>query len=141
MSDDYDREGIFEAFIANLGKYNEGTLIGEWVKFPATPKEIQKAFEKIGISTNDELGNVYEEWFITDYNCNLDGLVKNINFGEYENLDELNYLASKIGELNSYELEKFQIVLEVSDYTGSIKDVINLTDNLDKYDIYPDVKN
>ena len=141
MSDDYDREGIFEAFIANLGKYNEGTLIGEWVKFPATPKEIQKAFEKIGISTNDELGNVYEEWFITDYNCDVDGLTKNINFGEYENLDELNYLASKIGELNSYELEKFQAVLEVSDYTGSVKDIINLTGNLDKYDIYPDVKN
>ena len=141
MSDDYDREGIFEASITNLGKYNEGTLIGEWVKFPATPEEIQKAFEKIGIGTNDEFGNVYEEWFITDYNCNLDGLVKNINFGEYENLDELNYLASKIGELNSYQLEKFQAVLEVSDYTGSIKDAINLTDNLDKYDIYPDVKN
>ena len=116
-------------------------MIGEWVKFPATPEEIQKAFEKIGIGTNDEFGNVYEEWFITDYNCNLDGLVKNINFGEYENLDELNYLASKIGELNSYQLEKFQAVLEVSDYTGSIKDAINLTDNLDKYDIYPDVKN
>ena len=141
MSDDYDREGIFEAFITNLGKYNEGALIGEWVKFPATPEEIQKAFEKIGIGTNDEFGNVYEEWFITDYNCNLDGLVKNINFGEYENLDELNYLASKIGELNSYELEKFQAVLEVSDYTGSVKDIINLTGNLDKYDIYPDVKN
>ena len=141
MSDDYDREGIFEAFITNLEKYNEGTLIGEWVSFPATPEEIQKAFEKIGIGTNDEFGNVYEEWFITDYNCNLDGLVKNINFGEYENLDELNYLASKIGELNSYQLEKFQAVLEVSDYTGSIKDAINLTDNLDKYEVYPDVKN
>ena len=141
MSDDYDREGIFEAFITNLRKYNEGTLIGEWVKFPATPKEIQKAFEKIGIGTNDEFGNVYEEWFITDYNCNLDGLAKNINFGEYENLDELNYLASKIGKFDSYELEKFQAVLEVSDYTGSVKDIINLTGNLDKYDIYPDVKN
>ena len=82
-------------------------MIGEWVSFPATPEEIQKAFEKIGIGTNDEFGNVYEEWFITDYNCNLDGLVKNINFGEYENLDELNYLVSKIGELNPYELEKF----------------------------------
>ena len=131
MSYDYDREGIFEAFITNLGKYNEGALIGEWVKFPATSEEIQKAFEKIGIGTNDEFGNVYEEWFITDYNCNLDALVKNINFGEYENLDELNYLASKIGKFDSYELEKFQAVLEVSDDTGSIKDVIPLTDNLD----------
>ncbi len=141
MSYDYDREGIFEAFITNLGKYNEGTLIGEWVSFPATPEEVKKALEKIGIGAKDEFGNVYEEWFITDYNCDVDGLAKNINFGEYENLDELNYLASKIGELNSYELEKFQAVLEVSDYTGSVKDIINLTGNLDKYDIYPDVKN
>ena len=141
MSYDYDREGMFEAFITNLGKYNEGTLIGEWVSFPATPEEVKKALEKIGIGAKDEFGNVYEEWFITDYNCDVDGLAKNINFGEYENLDELNYLASKIGELNSYELEKFQAVLEVSDYTGSVKDIINLTGNLDKYDIYPDVKN
>ena len=143
MSDDNDndREGIIEAFITNLGKYNEGTLAGEWVSFPATPEEVKKALEKIGIGAKDEFGNVYEEWFITDYNCDVDGLAKNINFGEYENLDELNYLASKIGELNSYQLEKFQAVLEVSDYTGSIKDVINLTDNLDKYEVYPDVKN
>ena len=141
MSDDYDREGMFEAFITNLGKYNEGTLAGEWVSFPATPEEVKKALEKIGMGAKDEFGNVYEEWFITDYNCDVDGLAKNINFGEYENLDELNYLASKIGELNSYQLEKFQAVLEVSDYTGSVKDIINLTGNLDKYDIYPDVKN
>ena len=141
MGDDNDREGIIEAFITNLGKYNEGALIGEWVSFPATPEEVKKALEKIGIGAKDEFGNVYEEWFITDYNCDVDGLAKNINFGEYENLDELNYLASKIGELNSYELEKFQAVLEVSDYTGSIKDAINLTDNLDKYEVYPDVKN
>lgn len=141
MGDDNDREGIIEAFITNLGKYNEGALIGEWVSFPATPEEVKKALEKIGIGAKDEFGNVYEEWFITDYNCDVDGLTKNINFGEYENLDELNYLASKIGELNSYELEKFQAVLEVSDYTGSVKDIINLTGNLDKYDIYPDVKN
>ena len=141
MGDDNDREGIIEAFITNLGKYNEGALIGEWVSFPATPEEVKKALEKIGIGAKDEFGNVYEEWFITDYNCDVDGLAKNINLGEYENLDELNYLASKIGELNSYELEKFQAVLEVSDYTGSVKDIINLTGNLDKYDIYPDVKN
>ena len=141
MGDDNDREGIIEAFITNLGKYNEGALIGEWVSFPATPEEVKKALEKIGIGAKDEFGNVYEEWFITDYNCDVDGLAKNINFGEYENLDELNYLASKIGELSSYQLEKFQAVLEVSDYTGSIKDAINLTDNLDKYEVYPDVKN
>ncbi len=28
------RDCAFEAFITNLGKYNEGYLVGEWVKFP-----------------------------------------------------------------------------------------------------------
>ena len=29
-------DGDFEAFVTNLGKYNEGMLVGEWVKFPTT---------------------------------------------------------------------------------------------------------
>ena len=31
---DYDKDYPFAAFITNLGKYNEGSLVGEWVKFP-----------------------------------------------------------------------------------------------------------
>ena len=27
-------DGGFEAFVTNLGKYNEGMLVGEWVKPP-----------------------------------------------------------------------------------------------------------
>ena len=30
----YDHDCPFEVFITNLGKYNEGNLVGEWVKFP-----------------------------------------------------------------------------------------------------------
>ena len=30
------RDCAFEAFVTNLGKYNEGCLVGEWVKFPVT---------------------------------------------------------------------------------------------------------
>ena len=33
---------LFEAYITNLGKYNEGRLVGETLKFPAT---IQRATE------------------------------------------------------------------------------------------------
>ena len=39
----------FEAFITNLGKYNEGFLVGEWVKFPVTNEEMQAVFRRIGI--------------------------------------------------------------------------------------------
>ena len=35
-------DGDFEAFVTNLGKYNEGMLVGEWVKFPTTEEEMQK---------------------------------------------------------------------------------------------------
>ena len=41
--------GVFDAFITNLGKYNEGELIGEWVGFPVTPEEMQEVFKRIGI--------------------------------------------------------------------------------------------
>ena len=30
---------LFEAYITNLGKYNEGFLVGEWVKFPVTDRK------------------------------------------------------------------------------------------------------
>ena len=30
-----ENSGI-EAYVTNLGKYNEGELVGEWVKFPIT---------------------------------------------------------------------------------------------------------
>lgn len=26
----------FSAFLTNLGRYNEGVLVGEWVQFPTT---------------------------------------------------------------------------------------------------------
>ena len=29
---DHDKDYPFAAFITNLGKYNEGELVGEWVK-------------------------------------------------------------------------------------------------------------
>ena len=28
-------DGDFEAFVTNLGKYNEGMLVGEWVMLPS----------------------------------------------------------------------------------------------------------
>lgn len=138
MSYAYEHDCPFEAFITNLGKYNEGALVGEWVKFPTTAEELQKVFERIGIGSKDDFGRPYEEWFITDYDCYVDGLYEML--GEYENLDELNYLASKLEELDDHDYEHFQAAMQVSDYTGSVKDLINLIDNLDKYEIYPGVE-
>ncbi len=134
---DYDKDYPFAAFITNLGKYNEGALVGEWVKFPTTAEELKKAFERIGIGAKDDFGQTYEEWFITDYDCYVDGLYDLL--GEYANLDELNYLASKLDDMSQDEYERFQAAMEIGDHTGSIQKLINLTENLDCYDIYPDI--
>lgn len=134
---DYDKDYPFAAFITNLGKYNEGALVGEWVKFPTTAEELKKVFERIGIGAKDDFGQTYEEWFITDYDCYVDGLYDLL--GEYANLDELNYLASKLDDMSQDDYERFQASMEIGDHTGSIQELINLTENLDCYDIYPDI--
>ena len=112
--------------------------MGEWVKFPTTAEELQKVFERIGIGSKDDFGQPYEEWFITDYDCYVDGLYDKL--GEYENLDELNYLASKLDEMSQGEYEQFQVAMEIGDHSGSLQEIINLTENLDCYDIYPDIR-
>lgn len=135
---EYDKDFPFAAFITNLGKYNEGDLVGEWVKFPTTADELKKVFERIGIGQSDRFVQPYEEWFITDYDCYVGGLYKML--GEYESLDELNYLASKLDDMDRTEYNQFLAAMEVGDHTGSVQDLINLTENLDCYDVYPDIE-
>lgn len=119
------RDCAFEAFVTNLGKYNEGELVGEWVKFPISNEEMQEVFKRIGINRR------YEEWFITDYDC-PDPSIYDL-LGEYESLSELNYLANQIMELDESE-EFWQAVLDLGEYTGSVQDLINLTENMNCFD-------
>ena len=134
----YNKDYPFAAFITNLGKYNEGELVGEWVKFPTTAEELKEVFKRIGIGQKDDFGQPYEEWFITDYDCYVDGLYSKL--GEYENLDELNYLASKLDEMSESEYAQFQAGMEMGDHCGSLQEIINLTENLDCYEIYPNIE-
>jgi antirestriction protein len=117
---------MIEAYVTNLGKYNEGELCGEWLKLPATKEDIKALLSKIGVD-----GVLYEEFFITDYETNLAGMQ---NLGEYESIDELNYLATLLAELDEWELEKFEAAAVYGDSNGSAKDLINLAQNLDCYD-------
>ena len=134
----YNKDYPFAAFITNLGKYNEGELVGEWVKFPTTAEEMKEVFKRIGIGQRDDFGQPYEEWFITDYDCYVDGLYDKL--GEYESLDELNYLASKLDEMSDSEYAQFQAGMEMGDHCGSLQDIINLTENLDCYEVYPNIE-
>ena len=89
---------VFEAYITNLGKYAEGQLVGETLKFPATTEEVQSLLKNIGVD-----GVLYEEFFITAFDGDVMGLYDYLT--EYENLDELNHLAHLISELDSDEID------------------------------------
>ena len=40
------------AFITNLGKFNEGEIVGEWISFPIKQEAFQEVLNKIGINEN-----------------------------------------------------------------------------------------
>lgn len=123
---------MLEAYVTNLGKYNEGFLVGEYLEFPATAEEVQALLKRIGVD-----GVRYEEIFITDYETDIPGLYDCL--GEYESIDELNYLADLLDGLSKSEMDIFCAAVEKGEHSGSIKDLINLTQNLDCYDFYPGV--
>ena len=123
---------VFEAYITNLGKYNEGRLVGETLKFPATTEEVQALLKRIGVD-----GVRYEEIFITSFDGDVLGLYDHL--GEYESIDELNHLAHVLSDLDQSDIEKFEAVIDSGEYTGSVHDLINLAQNLDCYDFYPGI--
>ena len=110
-------------YLTNLGKYNEGELIGEWVELPVSKEELQKVFERIGISEE------YEEYFITDYECDL------YEVGEYENIDKLNDIAERIKELDEEESKVVKALIQELGYT--LDEAIEKANNGD-YRIYYD---
>lgn len=96
-------------FLTNLGKYNEGELVGEWVDLPVSDEELQEVYKRIGISDEpDEYGRYYEETFITDYESDIDGL----EIGEYDSITRLNEIAEAIEDLAAWDLKVFANAVE-----------------------------
>lgn len=116
----------------NQGKYNEDRLVGAPLKFPTTTEAVQNLLKQIGID-----GIRYEEIFIASYDGPMPQLHKHL--GEYESIDELNHLACLLSELDEDELAKFEAVMDGGEYIGSVKELINLAQNLDNFDFYSDV--
>ena len=78
-----------EIFLTNLGKYNEGELVGKWFDLPIY--DIEDALLEIGVAKD----TMYEEYFITDYSSDID-----INISPYESLTELNKIAEFLEDKN-----------------------------------------
>ena len=114
-------------YLTNLGKYNEGDLVGEWLELPATEKEIEESLKRIGID-----GVNYEEYFITDYEDSI------FKIEEYSNLEFLNEIAEKIENLNDDEKIIFEYLKDYLNY--DFEKAFEIIENQD-YLYYADVKN
>lgn len=102
-------------YIANLGKYNEGELVGDWFSFPIDEEDVA---ERIG------LNSTYEEYAVHDtdnFPCEV---------GEYISIKELNDLYYTILDFPEEVLDQLDNFIS---YFGSLEE---LADNLDRICCY-----
>lgn len=119
---------MLKIYLSNLGKYNEGDLVGEWVTLPIGKKELEEVKERIGINEQ------YEEFFISDYESDIDGL----EIGEYDNIDQLNRLVKTLNDLNEYDREIAEALLSEG---YSIDDIFEIGfENMYMYDDCKDME-
>ena len=123
-----------KGFITNLGKYNEGELIGKWIEFPMDEDELNEVLQEIGCKyydyENDQYINEgYEEYFFTDWDVEFD-----CNFGEYESIDNINQIAESL-EAWEYDEDKLKSACEIWNFD----EVIN--NDPDDYNLYYDINN
>ena len=119
---------MIKLYLANLGKYNEGILKGEWVELPLSETELEEVMVNIGVAHYDKEGKfvpyvietdekgyeyVYEEYAIHDYETDL-----NISISEYSSLNDLNTVAEIVED---FELDQVNALLD-----GGVIDVKDL---------------
>lgn len=97
--------------IQNLGKYNEGVLLFEWVDLPVSDEELDRIYDKIKICHNgkdyyNDCGCPYEEIMLADWEDWGDYPIN-----EWSNIDELNEVAEFIDSLDEVELEIFNFFI------------------------------
>lgn len=130
MSNDY----IFKAFVVNSAEYDNGNkeTSGAWLTFPTTKDEVSALFKEIGLPNNADSG----QYFIDEYRCGNNDLLKILPI--HIDIDELNYLANRISELEDIEMTAFQTAIR-TDECKNIKDAINITYNTECFDIVSDM--
>lgn len=99
-------------YIANLGKYNEGYLVGDWFSFPLDEEEIA---ERIGLNAQ------YEEYAIHD----TDSIPMDIP--EYISIEELNNLYELMEELPEPVFENLK---ELLSYFCTLEELVEYKDDI-----------
>lgn len=119
----------FEVYIVNKKKHEQGENVGAWLNLPTTPANLRDLLQIIG---GDRDG-----WLVADVEPHVYGM--SVPLLECKDINELNYLAAKIEDLDEDELGTFQAVIEIDEHCDTTEELINLTGNLDCYEVQPEI--
>ena len=114
------------------GQNDNYTYLGDGLDLPASKETIKAMMEQAGVT--DE----HIPYTALHYECRMDCLDRIMP--ERCRLDELNYLAQRLSELSEYERMKFAGAVVLSNSKESAT-LINLTYNLENYEVVPNVGN
>lgn len=135
---------MLNLYIANLGKYVEGYLVGDWISLPYSEDELNELFVKIGLGQyiNGEYvhglevdGGIYEEYAIHDVETDIEDLYNEIK--EYSSISNLNDIAESINGFNDHDQKKINALLE----WGVCDDIFQAIEKIDDYNLMEDIEN
>jgi antirestriction protein len=121
---------MINLYIANLGKYNEGELKGEWLTLPVTEEELEVFLaEQVGINAE------YEEYAIHDYETDIPEL----EIGEYDSITELSELETLYCSLQKYEQETVAAIVEWGFFSTGTTALRQAIDEVEDFNLMTDV--
>lgn len=127
----------FSILIDSRTRFETGEPGGVWLSMPTTKEQLHKAMQRVGI-TADNPQNFFINGFANTEQQPFDVPLPVI---QRAGLDELNYLGNLLAMQRDEDRDKFTAAVALGERAGSVKDLINLAQNLDCYWLYPTVQN
>ena len=126
----------FSILIDSRTRFETGEPGGVWLSMPTTKEQLHEAMQRVGI-TADNPQNFFINGFANTEQQPFDVPLPVI---QSAGLDELNYLGNLLAMQRDEDRDKFTAAVALGERAGSVKDLINLAQNLDCYWLYPTVQ-
>ena len=127
----------FSILIDSRTRFETGEPGCVWLSMPTTKEQLHEAMQRVGI-TADNPQNFFINGFANTEQQPFDVPLPVI---QSAGLDELNYLGNLLAMQRDEDRDKFTAAVALGERAGSVKDLINLAQNLDCYWLYPTVQN
>ena len=126
----------FSILIDSRSRFETGQPGGVWLPMPTTTEQLHKAMKRIGITAENS-----QDFFINGFaNTEQQPFDVPLSVIQSAGIDELNYFGKLLEMQRDEDRDKFAAAVTLGEYAGSVKDLINLAQNLDCYWIYPTVQ-